>query len=287
MTSLDIDVVPYYSVSSSINDFTSKLSKYNPMYILAVIAIIIVYYLVFSSFSKNTASLESYTQTQTNYGSAGITYVEVTLWGLFIFLILINGLQFFLSIDVKAIIQDIFSTEPKLDINVESPMLEPENIPSKPKKEVFHVRDNVYTYNDAENVCKAFDAELASYDQIKDAHKKGGEWCSYGWSKDQLALYPTQKTTYEKLKTIKGHEHDCGRPGINGGYISNPNVRFGANCYGYKPKMTPLESEVMANTPPYPESNENKENDKRVQYFKDNMENILLAPFNKSNWSII
>ena len=40
--------------------------------------------------------------------------------------------------------------------------------------------------------------------------------------KDQMALYPTQKKTYNKLQTIKGHEHDCGRPGINGGYIANP-----------------------------------------------------------------
>jgi hypothetical protein len=27
----------------------------------------------------------------------------------------------------------------------------------------------------------------------------------------------------------------CGRPGINGGYFANPNIKFGANCYGVKP----------------------------------------------------
>ena len=32
----------------------------------------------------------------------------------------------------------------------------------------------------------------------------------------------------------------CGLPGINGGYIDNPNIRFGVNCYGYKPKITPI-----------------------------------------------
>ena len=37
------------------------------------------------------------------------------------------------------------------------------------------------------------------------------------------------KKYLEKLQKIKGHEHDCGRPGINGGYIDNPNVRFGVN----------------------------------------------------------
>jgi hypothetical protein len=31
-----------------------------------------------------------------------------------------------------------------------------------------------------------------------------------------MALFPTQKETWDKLQKIKGHEHDCGRPGING-----------------------------------------------------------------------
>jgi hypothetical protein len=39
------------------------------------------------------------------------------------------------------------------------------------------------------------------------------------------------------LQKIKGHEHDCGRPGVNGGYIANPLVKFGVNCYGNKRKI--------------------------------------------------
>jgi hypothetical protein len=42
-----------------------------------------------------------------------------------------------------------------------------------------------------------------------------------------MAFYPTQKTTWDKLQKIKGHKHDCGGPGINGGFIQNPRVRFG------------------------------------------------------------
>ena len=49
---------------------------------------------------------------------------------------------------------------------------------------------------------------------------------------NQLALFPTQYGKWERLQKIKGHENDCGRPGINGGYIDNPNVKFGINCYG-------------------------------------------------------
>jgi len=62
-------------------------------------------------------------------------------------------------------------------------------------------------------------------------------------------------TQYEKwanLQTIPGHEQDCGRPGINGGYIANPNVQFGINCYGYKPVITPEESDAMKLAPLYP-----------------------------------
>ena len=51
-----------------------------------------------------------------------------------------------------------------------------------------------------------------------------------------MAYFPTQYDKWKKLQTIKGHENDCGRPGINGGFIDNPNVRFGINCFGYKPK---------------------------------------------------
>ena len=85
----------------------------------------------------------------------------------------------------------------------------------------------------------------------------------------------------------EGHEHDCGRPGINGGYIANPNVRFGVNCYGYKPKITQEEAELMANTPMYPRTQREIEFDKKVDYWRNKLPEILVAPFNHNNWSII
>ena len=30
----------------------------------------------------------------------------------------------------------------------------------------------------------------------------------------------------------------CGNPGINGGYFANPDLKFGVNCYGIKPKKS-------------------------------------------------
>ena len=52
-----------------------------------------------------------------------------------------------------------------------------------------------------------------------------------------MAYYPTQKHTWEALQDNPNTKHICGRPGINGGFIDNPYVRFGANCYGVKPKQ--------------------------------------------------
>ena len=77
--------------------------------------------------------------------------------------------------------------------------------------EVFHVPNNIYNYEEAKAICKAYDSELATYDQIEDAYNKGANWCSYGWSEGQLALFPTQKNVYDDLQKNKGHENDCGQ----------------------------------------------------------------------------
>ena len=104
--------------------------------------------------------------------------------------------------------------------------------------EVFNVSNNLYTYEDAQAVCSAFGAKIANYDQIENAYNNGAEWCSYGWSEDQMAYFPTQKSTWDKLQKKPKHKNNCGRPGVNGGYIANPYVKFGVNCYGKKPKAT-------------------------------------------------
>lgn len=280
------NISPDLGYSTSFNDLLNGITINNPLLVLIVLLILILYYLVFSSMNVNITSPNINTPSMEHVAraSSGLGFIEISLWGLFIFLLLINGLQMFLSIDVKAIVKDIFSPQPKVDLTVSSPLL---TNPNPLEKEVFHIPDNKYSYEDAKAMCKAFNADLATYDQVNEAHKKGAEWCSYGWSKDQLALYPTQKQTYDKLKTIKGHEHDCGRPGINGGYIDNKNTRFGVNCYGYKPEITPAESERMRNTPLYPTNQQDEEREKRAAEFKKQIKDVQLAPFNKTQWTKI
>ena len=185
-----INVVPDLGISTGIDKISSKITNSNPIVVFSIIGIIIVYYLVFSSMNvKITKPMDLPTVSR---GFSGIGFIEISLWGMFIFLLLINGMQLFLSIDIKAVIKDLFSGNPTAELTIESPMLEQ---PKTIEKEVFRIPDNVYTYNDAKALCKAYNGDIATYDQIKDAHDQGGEWCSYGWSKDQLALFPTQKLT--------------------------------------------------------------------------------------------
>jgi hypothetical protein len=157
----------------------------------------------------------------------------------------------------------------------------------KVKKEVFNIPSNDFTFDDSKAICQAYGGSLATYNQIEEAYNKGAEWCNYGWSDGQMVLFPTQKKTWDKLQTIEGHENDCGRPGINGGKIGNPNARFGVNCYGFKPVITPAEQNNMNNTPIYPISMRDIELRKKLEYWKKRVPEILLSPFNKNSWSIL
>lgn len=153
------------------------------------------------------------------------------------------------------------------------------------RKEVFNVAENKYTYSDSDALCKAFGAELASYDQVKDAWQKGADWCNYGWIKGQAAVYPTQESTFNKLQ---GGPEDqrmaCGVPGVNGGYFDNPELRFGVNCYGTKPSENEADArKIMAqNGDLTPEA---LKFDRKVLNYKAHMGEIPVNPFKPGNWS--
>ena len=109
----------------------------------------------------------------------------------------------------------------------------------KQKGKVFHVADNVFTYEEAEPLCKSMNASLADYDQMVDAYKDGADWCSYGWIQNNMAVFPTQKKTWEKLQTgPKKYHNQCGSIGINGGVFKNKKLKFGVNCFGKPPHVT-------------------------------------------------
>jgi hypothetical protein len=154
--------------------------------------------------------------------------------------------------------------------------------------EVFNISNNLYTYDDAQSICTAYGARLATYDEIEGAYNKGAEWCSYGWSDGQMIFFPTQKNTWDKLQKTTDHKNDCGRPGVNGGYIKNPYVRFGVNCYGKKPKASDTDLNRMnANKNAlYPKNAKDKLLEEKVNFWKKNSDKMLnLNSFNKDKWS--
>ena len=109
------------------------------------------------------------------------------------------------------------------------------------KKEVFHISNQDYTYDQSKCKCESYGGKLATKAQLTDAYNKGAHWCTYGWTDKQEAYYPVQKCDWDSMKEKNDRLPDnaktfCGMPGINGGHFANPNLKFGVNCYGIKPK---------------------------------------------------
>jgi len=266
----------------------------NPMVFVIIILIIIAYY-VFSS-SSGLGNNSNFSVSSSESGSSS-SIMGTIIIVILIILILVNAFQYFFSINLTAYVKGLFTPETEVNLVVENTTAnttttettETTDISSKIKlrKQVFNIPGNYYNYENAKALCKAYDSELATYDQVEKSYNNGAEWCNYGWSANQMALFPTQKQTYNTLQTIKGHENDCGRPGINGGYMANPRIRFGVNCYGFKPSITSKEEELMQTSTPYPETRQDKIFQKRVDFWKDKIDQILISPFNYNIWGAV
>lgn len=147
-------------------------------------------------------------------------------------------------------------------------------------EQVYNLASNVYSYDDAKAACMAHGGRLAKLEEVIDSYKNGANWCNYGWSDGQLALFPTQQKTFDELQ--KGpieNRNDCGNVGINGGYFENKDLQFGVNCYGTKPSIKPSERVKGSN------NSESNPLDNRVRYFKSRLHEIKVNPFNEDKWS--
>ena len=282
-----MEVVNTTSTTDPVNMY-NYLNNYilNPMVFIIILLIVVAYYVFSSSLGSGSSGAPGL-----GNGDDGSTVMGIIIVAILVVLIIVNAFQYFFSINVTAYIQDLFTPTTKVDIVVDQSAYQPTSYQAtslpeiKFKKQVFNIPGNYYDYDNAKALCQAYGANLASYDQIEKAYGSGAEWCNYGWSDDQLALFPTQKKTYDRLQTIPGHENDCGRTGVNGGYIANPNVKFGVNCYGNKPKITSEEEELMQTASPYPETAKDLAFQKRVDFWKNKVDEILVSPFNHNTWS--
>ena len=252
-----------------------------PSIIIILVVIVILYLALFMSLGNSP--------TASNDTSSSVTITALLMF-FFMAIILINGLQYFFGLDIIANIKNILTGNPEVDILVDASRADAIKAPVPElllRPQVFNIPGNTYGYQDAKALCSAYGSRLATYSEVEDAYKNGGEWCNYGWSDGQMALFPTQQKTFDNLQKIEGHKNDCGRPGVNGGYMANPGLKFGVNCYGYKPRMTPTEEELMANEPLYPKTAKDIAMEHRVNYWKDKLSEILVSPFNSNSWSRI
>lgn len=256
----------------------------NPMVFIIIFLVVIFYLVIFSSLGKNR---EINTDSQSSNTNNNTGFLGIIVIAILIILVTMNVFQYFFNINITTSLKNLFTRKPEIDIVVEQDNIQ--QTPAVPEikfiKQVFNIPGNYYGYEDAKAICSAYGANLATYQQVENAYKNGAEWCNYGWSDSQMALFPTQQQTFNNLQKIKGHEHDCGRPGINGGFIANPNIKFGVNCYGNKPKITQEEDELMKTSTPYPETMQDIEFQKKVDYWKNKITDVLVSPFNYNMWS--
>jgi hypothetical protein len=225
-----------------------------------------------------------------------VRLVENVAW-IFIALLLIAGFfKYVLHISMSELLENGFEKLWKADeksaesTDDEESQTKKKASKSDGKNEVFNISNNLYTYDDAQAACKSLNSRLATYEEVENAYNDGAEWCNYGWSDNQSIYFPTQKSTWDKLQKTKNHKNDCGRPGVNGGYIDNPHVRFGANCYGVKPPPTEKERTYMAadKTSIAPKTPEETLAEQKVKFFKKHRsEFIRLNSFDSNKWSAL
>lgn len=189
----------------------------------------------------------------------------------FVAVIAIAGANYFFGVQLTATLNDLFN-KPKIDVDIVNPVEDSDKSDDSDKLgrvQPYHINGR-FDYPTSRAVCKAYGAKLATLDQIKEAYDRGGEWCDYGWSEDQMVLYPTQKASWQKYQETDDPKQ-CGIPGVNGGYNIRTNQKLGVNCFGKKPDG------IVPEIPVQPEKV-----DEQADYWRNN---LTISPFNYTSWS--
>ena len=206
--------------------------------------------------------------------------IEYVMLLFFIAGIAIVGANYFFGVQLTATLNDLFH-KPSINVDIVEPVeselsdiVEPveselSNSILSGRPQTYHVNGR-FDYPTSRAVCKAYGAKLATFEQIKQAYDHGGEWCEYGWTEDQMVLYPTQKDSWQKYQETDDPTQ-CGIPGINGGYNIHPQQKLGVNCFGKKTDG------VVPEKPVHP-----KKVDAQSDYWR---QNLSVSPFNYTAWS--
>jgi hypothetical protein len=147
--------------------------------------------------------------------------------------------------------------------------------PAKPREEVFLIKNNIFSKNEGEKVCKAlFNSKLATKEQLNDTYNNGANWCNYGWIDKSEAYYPLQ---------IDTDTTTClGKKGLNGGLMEE-DLSLGVHCYGVKPG----ENSYYPLDKLYNDSSMSDKDIVMLENYKKKMNagGIKIAPFNNNAWS--
>ena len=273
-------------LSNAISSF--KEFGENPYSIVSIIVFICVFYGIIYLIRLPMDSINK---------PISIMIIETIAILLFIIVLILDFFRYVLKIDLLSLLDTLINW-----LNTPEPTQTPTPTPTQTSavatpcvtqkdtsgNEVFNIRNNLYTYDEAKSVCSIYGAQLAEYDEVEKAYNDGAEWCNYGWSEGQMALFPTQKETWNKLQKTDKAKNACGRPGVNGGFIKNKNLRFGVNCYGKKPKPSDKDKQMMSANieDKIPESAADRALRLKMDTWKNNPDKFLiLNSFNKKDWS--
>ena len=214
-----------------------------------------------------------------------VSLIESAAWIVLLIIVFIDFFKYILGVSLTDVLAKLLNWD-KLPATHDEKKPD-EKKQAEPGNEVFNISNNHYTYKTAQSVCSAYGARLATYDEIETAYNDGAEWCNYGWSDGQMAYFPTQKSTWTELQKSPKHKNDCGRPGINGGYMANPNIKFGVNCYGKKPKANTDDLARMnaKQNVIVPKTAEELALDKKIEYWKAHPELLEVNAFNRKSWN--
>ena len=129
---VNLNISPSMLFSDTYDEGNQRVASSNVMVIVVLSVIVILFYLVFQSLGTgkggNSNSVLPTVPTPGflggNSGNGGnltkksLNVLEIIMWGSIIFLILINGLQYFFGLDIKTSIRNIFSRTPEIDVSI-------------------------------------------------------------------------------------------------------------------------------------------------------------------------
>ena len=133
----------------------------NPYSLLPIIAILIAFYVVIYLFRIPLDENKPFS----------VSFIEGLLWVTLVIIVLVQFFKQVFNLSLLDFVNEMQETKQELEETSEDNTTE---TPVTSENEVFHVGNNKYTYDDAKAICKSYNAELATYQQVENSYKNGG-----------------------------------------------------------------------------------------------------------------